>query len=162
MDKMDYLILSELLKNAQTSLLKIAIKLDISPLTVRKRYERMINDGVIRKSVITIDLSKLGYEGKVFLLITNTPNVNKATTIEALKKIQNVMIVSEIIGPIDILAIAPVIDLNSIKTLVSEVKKIPSVQRVEIACTNNTTFPISPAYGKLMSQRSLELTQKST
>ncbi len=162
MDKMDYLILSELLKNAQTSLLKIAIKLDISPLTVRKRYERMINDGVIRKSVITIDLSKLGYEGKVFLLITNTPNVNKATTIEALKKIQNVMIVSEIIGPIDILAIAPVIDLNSIKTLVSEVKKIPSVQRVEIACTNNTTFPISPAYGKLMSQRSIELTQKST
>lgn len=162
MDKMDYLILSELLKNAQTSLLKIAIKLDISPLTVRKRYERMINDGVIRKSVITIDLSKLGYEGKVFLLITNTPNVNKATTIEALKKIPNVMIVSEIIGPIDILAIAPVIDLNSIKTLVSEVKKIPSVQRVEIACTNNTTFPISPAYGKLMSQRSIELTQKST
>ena len=151
-----------MLKNAQISLLKIAIKLDISPLTVRKRYEKMINEGVIRKSVITIDLSKLGYEGKVFLLITNTPNVNKATTIETLKKIQNVMIVSEIIGPIDILAIAPVIDLNSIKTLVSEVKKIPSVQRVEIACTNNTTFPISPAYGKLMSQRSIELTQKST
>ncbi len=161
MDKMDYLILSELLKNAQISLLKIAIKLDISPLTVRKRYEKMINEGVIRKSVITIDLSKLGYEGKVFLLITNTPNVNKATTIEALKKIQNVMIVSEIVGPIDILAIAPVIDLNSIKTLVSEVKKIPSVQRVEIACTNNTVFPISQAYGKLMSQRSIELTQKS-
>jgi len=71
------------------------------------------------------------------------------------------MIVSEIIGPIDILAIAPVIDLNSIKTLVSEVKKIPSVQRVEIVCTNNTTFPISPAYGRLMSQRSIELTQKN-
>jgi DNA-binding Lrp family transcriptional regulator len=162
MDKMDYLILSELLKNAQTSLLKIAIKLDISPLTVRKRYEKMINEGVIRKSVITIDLSKLGYEGKIFLLITNTPNVNKATTIEALKKIQNIMIVSEIIGPVDILAIAPVIDLNSIKTLVSEVKMIPSVQRVEIACTNNTVFPISPAYGRMMSQRCLELTQKST
>jgi Lrp/AsnC family transcriptional regulator for asnA, asnC and gidA len=161
MDKMDYLILSEMLKNAQTSLLKIAIKLDISPLTVRKRYEKMIKEGVIRKSVISIDLSKLGYEGKVLLLITNTPNVNKATTIEALKKIQNIIIVSEIIGPIDILAIAPVIDLNSIKTLVSEVKKIPSVQRVEIVCTNNTMFPIDTAYGRLMSQRSIELSQKN-
>jgi len=160
MDKLDYLILSELLKNAQTSLLKIAVKLDISPLTVRKRYERMIKDGVIRKSVITIDVSKLGYEGKIYLLITNTSNVNKATTIEALKKIPNIIIVSEIIAPIDILAIAPVVDLNSIKTLVNEVKKISSVQRVEIVCTTNTTFPISTAYGKLMSQRSLELSQK--
>lgn len=162
MDRLDYLILSELLNNAQTSLLKIAVKLDISPLTVRKRYERMINEGVIRKSVIAIDLSRLGYQGKAYLLITNAPNVNKAVTIEALRKIQNITIISEIVGPIDILVIAPVIDLNSIKKLVSEVKKIPSVQRVEIACTNNTTFPISPAYGKMMSQRSIELSQKNS
>ncbi len=161
MDKLDYLILSELLKNAQTSLLKIAIKLDISPLTVRKRYEKMLNDGVIRRSVITLDLSRLGYEGKIYLLITNAPNVNKTTTIEALKKIQNIIIATETVGPIDILAIAPIIDLNSIKTIVSEVKKIPSVQRVEIACTNNTTYPISTAYGRLMSQRSIEITQRS-
>lgn len=48
----------------------------------------MVKNGVVRRSIITIDLSKLSYEGKVFLLITNAPNNGKAKTIEALKKIK--------------------------------------------------------------------------
>jgi Lrp/AsnC family transcriptional regulator for asnA, asnC and gidA len=157
MDKLDYQILSELLKNAQISLLKIANKLDISPLTVRKRYEKMVSEGVIKKAVVTIDISKLCYQGKAYLLITNAPNASKAKTIEALQKMKGIILISEIIGPIDILAIAPVTDLNSIKNLVSEIKKLPSVQKVEISCTGNTIFPVSQTYGEFMSQKCIDL-----
>jgi Lrp/AsnC family transcriptional regulator for asnA, asnC and gidA len=160
MDKLDYLILSELLKNAKISLLKIANKLEISPLTVKKRFDRMVKDGVIRKSVITLDLSKFGYESKVFLLITNVPNKGKAVTVEALKKMRNILIISEIIGPIDILAFAVVNDINSLKEVIFEIKKLPSVQRVEIVCTNNVMFPISQSYGRVMSQRCLDLSKQ--
>jgi hypothetical protein len=121
----------------------------------------MVKNGVVRRSIITIDLSKLSYEGKVFLLITNAPNNGKAKT-RSPQKNKNVITVSEIIETIDILAIALISDLNSVRTLVNEIKKLPSVQRVEIACINNTVFPISPSYGNLMSQRCLELARDSS
>jgi len=157
MDKLDYLILSELLKNAQKSFLTIARRLGVSPSTIVKRYGKMKEDGTITSSVVSLDLSKLGYQGKAFLMITNVPNKDKSATIESLKKIRNIMLITEIIGAFDILAIAPVSDLNSIKTLVREVKKIPSVQQVEITCIGDTAFPINSSFGEVVSKKCLYL-----
>jgi DNA-binding Lrp family transcriptional regulator len=117
----------------------------------------MKKNGIIINSVVTIDLSKLGYQSKVFLLITNAPHTPKSVTIEALKKIRNIIVISEIIGPYDIIAIAPIIDLNSIRELVSEVKKLDSVCRVQISCINDTMFPLNPTFGTLLSQQSINL-----
>jgi len=156
MDELDYLILGELLLDAQNSFLQISKKLKISSFTVKSRYDKMVKEGVITRSCINIDLSKLGYQGKVFLLITNAPNHTKKATIDGLKKIRNIISVSEIMGPFDIIAIAPVTDFNSIKELVNEVKKIPSVQRVNITCINETTFPLSSTFGKILNQISRE------
>ena len=41
MDKLDYLIISELCKDARRSFMKIAEELGVTPYTVRKRYEKM-------------------------------------------------------------------------------------------------------------------------
>ncbi len=162
MDKLDHLILSELLKDAQLSFGTIAKKLGTSPYTIRKRYERMKEEGIISKSVVSIDLSKLGYQGKVFLMITISPQRDKSKTISALKKIRNIFVITEIIGSFDLLAIAPVIDLNSIRTLVNEINKLPDVQKVEITCINNTAFPINQSWGELFSRKSYQLATAST
>jgi Lrp/AsnC family leucine-responsive transcriptional regulator len=157
MDKLDYLIISELCKDAQLSFVTIAKKLGITPYTVRKRYERMKKEGIIQKSIVSIDLSKLGYQGKAFLMITVSAERDKSLTISSIKKISNVMLVQEIIGAFDILALAPVIDLNSIRTLVNEIKKVPNVQKVEITCINDTFLPINQSFGELLSRKSYEL-----
>ena len=157
MDEIDYLILSELLIDAQLSFLEVAKKIGISSFTVKSRFDKMKRDGVIRGNIVTIDLSKLGYQGKVFLLIMTAPNTAKSITIDALKKIRNIIVVSEIIGPFDLLAIAPIVDLNSITALVQEAKKIPSVQRVKITCLKDTWFPVSPTFGKVLSEQSRNL-----
>jgi len=157
MEKLDLLILSELLKDAQMSFVKIAKKLGTSPYTVRSRYEKMKKEGIIENCVVSIDLSKLGYQGKAFLLITISPNNDKTETIEALKKIRNIMVISEVIGPFDLMAIAPVMDLHSIRTLVNEAKKAPNVQRVEIACIEDTHFPVNPSFGKVLSKKGVEV-----
>lgn len=156
MDEIDYLILGELLIDAQKSFLQIAKKLEISSFTVKSRYDKMVKEGIIRSSILNIDLSKLGYQGKAFLLITNYTNQPKDATIQVLKKMRNILIISEIIGPFDIIAIAPIIDFKSIGELVNQVKNIPSVQRVNIACINDTSFPINSTFGKILSQTSLE------
>jgi DNA-binding Lrp family transcriptional regulator len=160
MDKLDYLILAELSKDARTPFLTIAKKLGVSPYTVKQRYEEMKQKGLIRRSVVSIDLSKLGYQGKLFLLITNKPDKNKSVTIAALEKIRNIISISEMLGPFDIIAIAPITDFDSIKSLVTTVREMPSVQRVEVVCINDTAFPLNASFGKMLSQKSLELSTK--
>ena len=156
-EKLDLLILSELVKDSQMPFAKIAEKLGTSPYTVRRRYERMKKEGIIRRCLVSIDLSKLGYQGKAFLLITISPNGDRTDTISALKKIRNVIVVTEIIGPFHLLAIAPITDVVSIRTLVNEAKRAPNVQRVEIACINDTCYPVNPSFGRVTSRRSYKL-----
>ncbi len=156
MDEIDYLILGELLLDAQLSFLQIAKKLDISSFTVKSRYDKMVKEGIIRKAIINIDLSKLGYQGKIFLFITNVPNQPKENTINALKKMRNILVTSEIIGPYDLIAIAPTTDFKNLKELIGQVKSIPSVQHVKITCISDTSFPLNPSFGKIVSQSSRE------
>ena len=154
MDKLDYLILGELLKDGSQSFVEIAEKAGMTPYTVRRRYEKLKKEGIIHGCVVSLDLSKLGYQGKIFLLINVTPNSNKAETIAYLTTIRNIIVVTETIGPYDILAIAPITDLNSIQVLVSETRKAPNLLRVEIACINDIHFPVSPNFNVILSQKS--------
>ena len=153
MDQLDYRILSELLKNAQASFAEIARKLETSPYTVGRRYENMKKKGVFLGSTVSIDLSKIGYQGKAFLWITISPQRSKLNTIATLKKMRNIILVSELIGPYDLQAIAPVVDLASVRTLVEEVKKAPNIQRVEVTLISDTNFPVTPSFGRILSRK---------
>jgi len=157
MDKTDYKILSELMMDSTLSFVKIANKIGISPFTIRRRYEKMKKDGVIFNHVVSIDLSKIGYQGKAFLLIKTSPNGNKSDIISLLKKIRNIIVVTETIGPYDILAIAPISDLESIQMLLKEARKIPDVQNIQIACSSDVNFPVGQNFGKIISERAKEL-----
>ncbi len=157
MDKLDYLILNELLQDGTLSFVDIAKKVDSTPYTVRRRYDKMKKEGLIFKCTASIDLSKLGYQGKAFLLITVAPNSNKSETISYLKNVKNVMVVCEIMGAYDILAIAPITDLKSIQALVMQARSAPHLQRVELACINDVSFPIGSNFGVVLSQKSRSL-----
>jgi DNA-binding Lrp family transcriptional regulator len=147
MDTLDLKIINELTKDAQRSFLSIAKEIGVSPKTVQIRYKKLQEEGIILLSCAIVDLAKLGYQGKAYLMITNAANHDKTETIEALKKMQNVFTIVEIIaGDIDVLALAAVKDFNSIVTLVNEVRKLPSVDNVEVTFTNDTTFPVGKEF----------------
>jgi len=158
MDKLDYSIVNELLDDAQMSFLTLSKKLGSSPHTIKKRYDKMKNDQVFKEFIAVIDLSKLGYRGKAFLMITISPNQDKSETIKALTKIKNVISVTEIIGAFDILAIAPISDLDNVMNLVRKVKELPNVQQVELSITKDTAFPISSNFGKTVAEKFLKQT----
>jgi DNA-binding Lrp family transcriptional regulator len=157
MDKIDYQILTILLLDPTLSFVKIADKIKISPYTVRRRYEKMKREGIIFGHIVSIDLSKIGYQGKAFLLITTSPSGNKSDIISLLKKIRNIIVVAETIGPYDILAIAPITDLKSIQKLLKDARKIPDVQNIQIACSADVNFPIGQNFGKILSEKAMEL-----
>ncbi len=149
MDKIDLFILRELIKDARIPFLRIAKKLGVSPETVRTRYGKMKEDGTIKHCSVSINLSRIGYQGKVFLMITNSPKHDKSKTIAALKEMRNVFIASEVIGDFEIIGIAAVKDMNSLRTLVNKIKKLPSVNQVEFTLINDTAFPVNEHFGEL-------------
>ncbi len=149
MDKIDLQIMRELMKDGQKPLLRIAKKLGVSPETVRTRYGKLKEDGTIQHCSISINLSKIGYQCKVFLMITNAPTHDKSKTIDALKKMRNIFIISEVMGDFEIIGIAPVKDMNSLKTLVNKIKELPSVNRVEFTLINDTAFPVNQHFSEL-------------
>jgi DNA-binding Lrp family transcriptional regulator len=114
---------------------------------VQIRYKKLVEEGILLQSCIIVDLAKLGFQGKAYLMITNAHNHDKTETIDALKQMQNVCTIVEIIaGEIDVLALAAVKDFNSIVNLVNEIRKLPSVDNVEVTFTNDTTFPVGKEF----------------
>jgi Lrp/AsnC family transcriptional regulator, regulator for asnA, asnC and gidA len=153
MNEIDLQILKELTKNPQTSFLRIAEKMGISPITVQRKYKKMKEEGMLLQSSITIDLSKIGYQGKAYLMITNAPKQDKTKTMDALRQMQNVFIFTEIVGEFDLLAIAAVKDFKSIIDLVNAIRKLPSVGRVEVAFTTDTSFPVDKDFNKIFNMK---------
>jgi Lrp/AsnC family transcriptional regulator for asnA, asnC and gidA len=139
MDEIDLRIAEELMIDAQIPFRRIALKLGISPETVRKRYERMKRDGQILLCSVSIDFSKIGYEGIVFLMIES---MERSETSASLKEMRNVISVNRTIGDFDILVVAMVQDIADLLKLVNEVRQLPKVNRVELFLgTLNVPFP---------------------
>jgi Lrp/AsnC family transcriptional regulator, leucine-responsive regulatory protein len=161
-NKIDYLILSELERDAALSFVDVAKKVGATPCTVKRRYEKMKKEGIIFGCVVSLDLGRLGYQGKTFLLITLAPDSNKLETIAYLSSIQNVLIVTQTIGPYDLMAMAPTTDLRSIQTLLEEARKAPNIQRVEFSCVNNVDFPVNPNYRTILSEKSKTIANAKT
>lgn len=139
MDEIDLRIAEELMIDAQIPFRRIALKLGISPETVRKRYERMKKEGQILLCSVSIDFSKIGYEGIVFLMIES---MERSETSASLKEMRNVISVNRTIGDFDILVVAVVQDIADLLKLVNEVRQLPKVNRVELFLgTLNVPFP---------------------
>jgi Lrp/AsnC family transcriptional regulator for asnA, asnC and gidA len=150
MDKVDLQILNELAKNAQMPFSKIAKTVGSSPRTVTKRYKKMKEQGIILRSTVTVDLSKLGYQGRAFLNITIAPNRNRKETADALKQIKNIFLIAEIVGDFDFLAIGAVKDFKGAINLVNAIRKLPSVDQVDFSLTDDAPFPIDTGFERLL------------
>jgi DNA-binding Lrp family transcriptional regulator len=147
LDRIDRQILKSLNKNPQKPFLRIAKEIGVSIYTVQKRYEKMKKESVIFGSSIVIDLSKIGYQGKAFLLITISTGYGENNMVEALQQIPNVFLVSEIVGAFDLLAMVAFRNIAEMKKVVNKIRELPNVQKVEVALTDGTSYPVNEEYG---------------
>jgi DNA-binding Lrp family transcriptional regulator len=69
MDNIDQEILKVLMKNPTESFSSVAETVGVSVQTVIKRYNAMKNNEIILGENTNVNLSKVGFSGKVFLLI---------------------------------------------------------------------------------------------
>lgn len=153
MDRIDQQILEELTRNPQAPFSRIAKRIGVSTITVQRRYKELKEEGIILRSSITMDLSKIGYQGKAILMVTNAPDQDKTKTTDALKHMKNVFIVTDVVGECDIMAVAVIKDFKNVIDLINEIRKIPSVDQVEVAFTTDTAFPVAREFNNVFSMQ---------
>ncbi len=148
MDETDLKILKILMKDSQQPYYKISQKIGLSQRCIQKRIQRMYKKHVILHSSIIIDLSKLGYQGRAQIMINSQQNYNKNETLQALKQIPGIFIITETIGEFDFFAIAAIKDYPTLIKMVNTIKQLPSVANVKINLVTDTQFPATMEFSK--------------
>lgn len=151
MDIIDKKILKLLRENPKMSFLEIAKKIGISPITVQKRYEEMEKKDMLFGTTVMLDLSKIGFKGKAFLFIKTSKNSKVMEMIKTFRQMTNVFLIVEIIGSFELLAMVVFRDIREIIKVVNEIKAVPYVEKVEIALSNESIYPLRKEYTEIIS-----------
>jgi Lrp/AsnC family transcriptional regulator for asnA, asnC and gidA len=139
-DPTDLKIIEQLQNNVRTSFVEMGKTLQISHETVRKRFEAMRQNGIIRSCSITVDWSKLGYQGTLFIMVSLGHGSDKAHVCAQLARIPEISMVIKVMGAYDIQAHAKVHDLKEYAKLADEVQRIPGIRRAVICFASFTYF----------------------
>ena len=130
-DDLDLKILSELSKDASTSVPKLSKKISINASVVYSRIKRLLRKGLIKKFTIVINDEALGLSVKALTGI-NMDSKLRDDVLNELFKIPEVREVSEVTGRFDILVTMNARSLDEMHHLISEkIGHIEGVQKTE-------------------------------
>ena len=142
MDEIDRDILRRLVNDPQKPFLSIAKEIGISPQTVKKRFNTMKKNNVFFGSSMIIDLSKIGFQGKAFLLTNGSKSYESEIAIKLITQIPNVFLISEIVGPYDLLIMIVFRSATEIQEIVNKIRAIDAIENVDVVLILDTDFPI--------------------
>ena len=120
MDKTDFTILEKLSRDSRTHCTDIAGDLGVATSTIHKRVNQLFNEGVIEQFTIVLNPDKSGSSMTTFIGI-NVEAERKDDVVNALKSIDNVLEVYELLEPYDIFVKARTHDIRDLKEKVLKV-----------------------------------------
>ena len=139
MDDIDLGIMEELIKDAQVPFKQMAEKIGTSTETVRKRYARMKEEGMILQSSISVEFRKLGFDGLAVLMVATRSSLK---TVAGLRRTRNVIAINKTFGEHDLMVFALTRGVDDLFDTVSRVRNLDSVDGVEvILCRLTSSFP---------------------
>ena len=143
MDPLDTQILMELMADAQLPFSEISERIGISRETVRKRFEKMKKEGIIKALMVLVDGHKIGEQGAAFLMITCLRGANKDAVFQNLRVIPDVCMVTELMGDFDFFVWARVKGMPQIGQVVNDIRKCEGIDRIETLLLPQTYFAFS-------------------
>ena len=149
MDRIDRDILRLLRKDSDMPFLKIAETIGVSSVTVHKRYEEMKKKRVFFGSTTILDLLKIGFQGKAFIFIILRKDSNIKKEVETLSQMQNLFLIVEIVGAVDLLAMVVFKDIAEIVKIVYDIRKKCCVDKIEVALSNESFYPYRKEYTEI-------------
>ncbi len=131
LDEVDLKILYELVNNAAISVPAMSRKIGANTSVIYSRIKRLVKLGVIKKYTIVIDDSKLGININAIVGINRDPKA-KQLVYEEIKKIPQVISISEVSGRFDMLVSIGVKNLEELHDVViNKIGKIEGILNTE-------------------------------
>jgi Lrp/AsnC family transcriptional regulator for asnA, asnC and gidA len=143
MDPLDTAILMELIDDAQMSFSQISRRIGVSRETVRKRFEKMKEEGVIKALTVLVDGRKIGEQGVAFLMITCLKSANKEIVFQSLQNTKDVCMITELMGDFDFFVWARVRGIPQVGDLITDIRKCEGIDRIETLLLPQTYFAFS-------------------
>ena len=138
LDKTDERILKNLMVDARLSARQLALKLEMSTVTVLSRIKKLEKEKIIRGYAAIIDHEKLGYTLTAIIEIM-AKNDKIIDIEEEISKFENVCAVYDITGSTDTIIIAKFKERNELSKFVKSLASIPNVENTITHVVLNTT-----------------------
>jgi Lrp/AsnC family transcriptional regulator for asnA, asnC and gidA len=130
LDLVDRKILAALEIDARVSYTNLSKDLELSDVAVRKRIDKLLKDGIIRRFSVELDNKKLNRPFHAFMLIKCSP-AEASDIKESIKITDNIHKIHSILGPYDILLEAYCRDVDELRRLSEEhIGNLPGVLEI--------------------------------
>lgn len=129
--KIDIKILRMLQKDIRTPFKEIAYQCHVSTDTIKNRYNKMLENGVIKGSTIVINPKKLGQGNLVIIGIKVVQNFSDSV-LNMIKKMKGVCVVTKSVGLYDIEAIFLLEEIEQIGETKDKIEDFPQVKSADV------------------------------
>jgi len=126
LDKVDLVILKNLLKDGRSSFSSIAKQINLTDVAVKKRVEGLKRKGVISGINASLNFKALGFENPIFVQIRSEIGKNK-DLFKKLNELDSVVELHQVLGEYNLLAKLVVNDLNSAEKAISKLGLLDGV-----------------------------------
>lgn len=118
-DDIDRRLLERLSDDARISYTELAKALGLSDVAVKKRVERLLEKGVIKKFSAILDHRLLGRSLRAYLLLRVAP-ADFAPIMEQIKKMDGVLSIEQTIGQYDCLVEVVATDMEELRSIAED------------------------------------------
>ena len=137
LDSLDKKILKNLTVDARQSARQLALKLEVSTVTILSRIKKLEKEEIILGYTATIDHEKIGYSLTAVIEII-AKNDKIVDIDEEISKFENVCGVYDVTGTTDTIIIAKFKERNELSTFVKGLAVIPNVENTITHVVLNT------------------------
>jgi Lrp/AsnC family transcriptional regulator for asnA, asnC and gidA len=130
-DTLDIAIINLMIADARIPFSNVAKKLNVTTDTISRRYKKLVKNGIIEKTSITIDLPRCGMEYMIYFFIKTLSEASIPKMFQVLANTENVTIVSKLMGEYSFFVQGVLIDLEQQDKFVRTVSEIPGVKEIE-------------------------------
>ena len=128
-DEIDLKIADLLAENGRMSMESLGSKIGLSPHTVKRRYEKLKNNGIL-KVTIQVNPIKIGYRA-LCIFFTVTSHEKSDMIIEKISQIPDIISIMKTTGDYDLQIYAMVQDLDRLLSIQEEIGKIQGITKVD-------------------------------
>jgi len=130
LDDLDRKMLNLLSTNGRISIKDLSKSLGISSPAVKKRYDRLFEEGIIEGTTVKVNLKKVGLNLSFFSMVKVSDANYSVEISKELMKLDEIFSVDIITGEYDLIFKGGVQDQDRLFDLINRVQSIPHIERL--------------------------------